>query len=449
MTENPTTEPTDVDTTDTGDPGDVATPTPKATDSTDANTPTPEATDFGRVDEQGNVYVTTTSGERLVGQWPQGDPTAALAFYRKRYDGLTVEVGLLEQRIRAGALSPEEATSSTAVVRQHVNEAQAVGDLQSLLSRLDSLQPLIDKARENRKAERAAKAAEAKTVKEKLVSDAEKLADGEDWRNGANRLRELLATWKALPRIDKSSDDALWHRFSSARTTYTRRRKQHFADLHEQREAAMQVKEKLVKEAEAVSDSADWGDTARAYRDLMTRWKAAGPAHKDVDDALWKRFRAAQDTFFSAREAANTAIDQEYAANADVKRALLVEAEALLPVTDAKAARDAFRGLADRWDEAGKVPRADMKDLEGRFKKVEQAVRGAEDDRWRRSNPEARARADETVAKLETSIASLEGSLAKAQVAGNDKAAAQARADIEARQLWLDQARKSQQEFTS
>ena len=121
-----------------------------------------------------------------------------------------------------------------------------------------------------------------------------------------------------------------------------------------------------------------------------------------------------------------------------MKRALLVEAEALLPVTDSKTALDAFRELADKWDAAGKVPRADMKDLEGRFKKVEQTIRGAEDDRWRRSNPEAHARASATVAQLESSIASLEADLAKAEAAGNEKKAADARAGIEARQSWLD-----------
>ncbi|MBA2446067.1 MAG: DUF349 domain-containing protein [Nocardioidaceae bacterium] len=407
-----------------------------------------EPTEFGRVDEHGNVYVLTEAGERVVGQWPQGDPAAALAFYRKRYDGLAIEVDLLEQRIKGGALSPEDATSSAAVVRQHVREAQAVGDLAALLARLDALQPLIDKARGERKAERAAKAVESKQAKEKIVAAAEQLALGSDWRNGANRLRELLATWKALPRVDKPSDDALWHRFSSARTTYTRRRKQHFGEVTEQREIAQHAKEKLVKDAEALSESTEWGDTARAYRDLMSRWKAAGPAPKDIDEALWKRFRAAQDTFFTARDAVNASIDQEYAANAEVKKALLVEAEALLPVTDAKAARGAFRGIADRWDEAGKVPRADMKDLENRFKKVEQSVRGAEDERWRNSNPEAKARADETVSKLEASIASLVAVLAKAEAAGNTKGVSQAQADIESRQLWLDQAKKAQQEFT-
>ena len=287
---------------------------------------------FGRVDADGTVYVRTKDGERVVGQWPDGDPAAALSFYRKRYDGLVVEVDLLEQRIKAGALSPDDATSTVSKVKRTVAEAQAVGDLDALTARLEALEPLITQRREARKAERVAKAEEAKQAKLTIAEEAEKLATSNDWRNGANRLRDLLASWKSLPRIDKASDDELWHRFSSARTAYTRRRKQHFSELNEKRDGARVVKEKLVVEAEALADSTDWGATARAYRDLMGQWKAAGPAQKDVDDALWKRFRAAQDTFFGARDAENAKLDTEYAANAEVKRALLVEAEKLVPV---------------------------------------------------------------------------------------------------------------------
>ncbi|MEJ7689069.1 MAG: DUF349 domain-containing protein [Nocardioidaceae bacterium] len=240
----------------------------------------------------------------------------------------------------------------------------------------------------------------------------------------------------------------MWHRFSSARTTYTRRRKQHFTELHERRDTARAVKEKLVVEAEALATSTDWGATARAYRELMQKWKAAGGAEKGVDDALWKRFRGAQDTFFGARDAENSKLDEEYAANAEVKRELLIEAEKLVPVQDAKLARDTFRSLADRWDAAGKVPRDQMSDLEARFKRIEQAVRGADDDRWRRSNPEGQARAADTVAQLEATIASLQADLDEAEASGISKRADEARAGIAARQSWLEQARKSLTEFS-
>jgi Domain of Unknown Function (DUF349) len=404
--------------------------------------------EWGRVDEDGNVFVRTADGERPVGQYPAGTPAEALAFFTERFEALSFEVELLAQRIRSGVMSPEEALESVRTVSAQVVEANAVGDLASLATRLEELRPVIEAQREARKAERAQKSAEAKEAKEKLVAEAEKIAEGSDWRAGANRLRTLLDEWKALPRIDRASDDALWKRFSGARTSYTRRRKTHFAEQNEKRDAAREVKERLVKEAESLADSTEWGPTAGRYRDLMRQWKAAGPAPKDIDDELWRRFRAAQDTFFGARDATNAALDSEYAANAEVKEQLLVEAEALLPVTDLEAAKRGLRTIGEKWEAAGKVPRERIKELEGRMRAVEQAVRAVEDEQWRKSDPEKSARADGMVAQLEAAIAQVEADLGKAREAGNAKRVKELEENLASRQSFLDMARKVSADYS-
>jgi hypothetical protein len=404
--------------------------------------------EWGRVDEDRTVFVRTADGERPVGQYPEGSLEEALKFFTDRYEALEFEVGLLEQRVNAGVLSPEEATESVKRVRGQVDGANAVGDLAGLLARLDAMSPVIAEQREARKAERAAKAAESKVEKERIVAEAEKLADSNDWRNGANRLRELLDTWKGLPRLDRATDDALWRRFSSARTTYTRRRKVHFAELAERRAGAQSVKERLVAQAEALASSTDWGPTSGAFRDLMREWKAAGPAPRDVDDALWTRFRGAQDTFFSARDAENAKMDQEFAANAEVKEALLVEAEALVPVTDLDAAKRAIRDIAERWEAAGKVPRDRIKDLEGRLRKVEQSIRSLEEEHWRRSDPEKSRRADDMVTQLESAIAKVESDLDKARAQGDARKVKDLEDNLASRQAFLDMARRAADEFS-
>ncbi|MGI8613757.1 MAG: DUF349 domain-containing protein [Nocardioidaceae bacterium] len=404
--------------------------------------------EWGRVDADGSVFVRTRAGERQVGQWPGGDPEEALALYARRFDGLRVEVELLAKRLAAGALSPEQARSSIARVRRSIESARAVGDLEGLLGRLDSLAPQVQAAGEQRKAAKVDQQRKARTDKERIATAAERVATGNDWRSGGDRLRTLLAEWKELPRLDPGADEELWHRFSSARTTYTRRRTSHFAELGEQRESAKTVKQRLAKQAEALSGSTDWAATARAFRDLMTQWKAAGPAPRVDEDQLWRRFRAAQDAFFGARDALTAAQDQEYAANAVVKRDILAEAERLLPVADPVAARAAFRKLAQRWDAAGKVPRDDLRDLEARFRRVEEAVASAESERWARSNPEARARAVDTVAKLEASLVRLVTQRESATARGDVRAVREAETAIEARQAWLVEARKAVTDFT-
>lgn len=407
----------------------------------------PEQTPWGRVAEDGTVYVRTADGERPVGSYEAGTSEEALEFFTKRFEELEGKVHLLEQRVTSGRLAPEEATSSAKALREQVVDAHAVGDLVSLAARLDALAPVIAVQRSARKEERAQRTAESKAAKEKLVAEAERLAEGTDWRNGANRLRELLATWKELPRLDRATDDALWRRFSTARTTYTRHRKAHFAEEHERRDSARVVKERLVKEAEALSSSTEWGPTAGKYRDLMREWKAAGPAPREVDDQLWQRFRGAQDTFFGARDAANAALDQEFAANAEVKDAILVEAEALVPVTDLEAAKKAFRDLADRWDAAGKVPRDRMKELEGRMRKVEQAIRAVEDEQWSRSDPEKSARADDMIGKLEAGIAETQAKLDKASAAGDDRRVKDLESELANKQAFLDMAKRAAADF--
>jgi hypothetical protein len=404
------------------------------------------------VDSDGTVYVKTADGERAVGQMPDATPEEALAFYTKRYENLALEVDLLHQRVLTGVLSPEEAATSVKMVRDQLADAHAVGDLAALTRKLDELGPVIATQRDARKAQKAQKAVEARQQKEQLAEEAERIAAGRDWKNGANRLRELLEQWKTLPRIDKASDDALWKRFSSARSAYTKARKAHFAEQDEKREGARVVKERLAREAEELADSTDWGPTAGRYRDLMREWKAAGPAPKSVDDELWKRFRGAQDKFFGARDEANAALDSEFAANAAVKEQLLVEAEAILAplreTGDVAAAKAAFRDLADRWDAAGKVPRDRIKDLEGRMRAIEQEIRKAEDDQWRKSDPEKSARADDMITKLEAAIADAEAKLEAARAKGDAKKVRELEENLEGRRSFLEMARRAAEDYS-
>ncbi|HEY5419969.1 MAG TPA: hypothetical protein VIL10_04480, partial [Marmoricola sp.] len=81
---------------------------------------------WGRVAADGTVFVRTTDGERAVGQYPEGSPDEALAFFTRRYDALAFEVDLLEQRVHGAALSPDEARQSVKKVRDQVTDANAV-----------------------------------------------------------------------------------------------------------------------------------------------------------------------------------------------------------------------------------------------------------------------------------------------------------------------------------
>jgi len=423
-----------------------AVPGPPAAPAESPATSAPE--EFGRVDPDGTVYVRTADGERAVGQVPDATPDEALAFFVRRFTALVVEVDLLTARIGSGKVGPDDAAHAIKKVRGELTEAHAVGDLSGLAGRLDALEPRIAEQRAVKRAERAKQNEAAKAAKEQMVAEAENLAAGNDWRGGVNRFRALLDQWKAQPRLDRATDDALWHRFSSARTTYTKRRKTQFAQQAQERESARAVKEQIIAEAEKLADSTDWGPATGAFRDLMQRWKAAGPAPREIEDQLWERFRGIQDRFFAAKQAVHETQDAEFKENATAKEVLLSEWEPrIVPVRDLEASRSAYRSLLEQLADVGKVPREQIRTLDQRMRALETAIKSAEDDQWRRSNPEARARAEDTAAKLRDQIAAYEATAAKATGRGDGRAAQQAQDAAETYRSWLAQAEAAVDEF--
>lgn len=395
---------------------------------------------FGRVGADGTVLVRTRTGERAVGSWALGEPDQALGFFARRFVALQTEVGLAESRIRAGSLTAEAAQQTVRRLRGNVETAQAVGDLDDLAVRVDALDGLVAVAREQRRAERAAQSAAAHQQKIEIVNEAEQVAAGQNWRVGPDRLRALFDRWKALPRLDRATDDELWKRFSAARSTYTRRRRAHYSELTATRDAARAVKQELIDQAEKLRTSTEWGATTAAHRALMERWKSAGSAAKDVDDALWERFRAARQAFFDSRESHDAQRSASERENLSVKQALLSEAEALLPVHDLRAARRTMRGIRERWDAIGHVPRSAVAAVDGRLKAVDEALRRSEQHEWRRTDPEARRRAERTAEQLRPAITRLERAVAAARDNADERARREAEEALAARRQWLAQA---------
>lgn len=403
---------------------------------------------FGRVDEDGTVFVRTPDGERAVGQVPDVDKHEALAFFVRRFEALRTEVNLLSQRIGAGSLSPEEARKSINAAKDNVVGANAVGDLAGLEAQLDALAPAIAAQQEARKAQRAEQTEQALAAKSDLVAQAEQIAEGSDWRNGMSRFNSLLDEWKKLPHFDKHADNQLWQRFSAARTTYTRRRKAHYAQDSARRDQAKATKERIIERTRELVTSTEWGPTAAELRDLMSQWKAAGSAQREVDDQLWAQFRGLQDQFYAARSAVFDEQDAEYRANQQAKEALLDEAErTLLPVTDAKAARVGFRDFLAKYNEYGKVPRDAIRKLDGRLRALEDAVKEAEESEWHRSDPQARQRALDTVNMFTEKIDKYHREIEQAKAKGDQRKIKKLQESIDAYTQWRAAAQKNLDEF--
>jgi len=391
------------------------------------------SSEWGRIDEQGAVFVKTADGERQIGSWQAGDAEAGLAYYVRRYEDLQTEVELLTKRLESGAGDARATKSQAMTLHASLPEAAAIGDRAALDSQLVALIAAADaKIGEQAEARDTARAA-AIAQKEALVAEAEKLAESStQWKAAGDRLRTIVDEWKQIKGIDRKTDDALWKRFAAARDAFGKRRGSHFAQLDTEREAAKATKEKLVKQAEELSGSDDWRDTAQALKDLMTQWKAAPRANRATEDALWKRFRAAQDAFFARRSGVFAERDAEQVANLRQKEAIIAEAAAL-DVSNPRQAQVALRDLQERLEAIGHVPRDAMHRIESQMRAAEQRVRDALDAEWKRSAPES----NPFLAQLRERLAEAEQKLARAQAAGDAGRIAKAEAEVAQRRALI------------
>ena len=364
--------------------------------------------DWGRIDDDGTVYVRTADGERAIGSWQAGDKDAGIAFYEVRYQDLAAEVQLLEKRLESGAGDPASTRTHAATLKEQLPTAAVIGDLAALGTRLDAVLAKADEKAGEVAAAREQARAEAIAAKEALAAEAEKIAESAtSWKASGDRLRAIVDEWRQIKGVDRKTDDALWKRFSAARDAFGRRRGQHFAQLDAERSTVKEVKERLIARAEELSTSSEWKETTAAMRELMTEWKAAGRAGRDAEDALWTRFRAAQDAFFTRRADTFAERDAEQLENQRKKEDVIDRAEAL-DIADPKAAQTALRDLQAQYDAVGHVPRDSMRRLDDRMRAAEQRVRDAVDAEWRQAGAESnpfltamRERLAEAEAKLE------------------------------------------------
>jgi hypothetical protein len=368
-------------------------------------------TTFGRVDADGTVYVKTAEGDRVVGSWQAGTPEEGLAHFARRFADLVTEVDLIEARLKSGAADASHSLTSVKRIRVTLDE----------------------KAGEARAAREVARA-EALARKTALVEEAEKIAaESTGWKSAGDRLKEILDEWKTIRGVDKKTDGELWKRFATARDGFTRRRGAHFATLDGQRKQAQNAKEELVKEAESLAESTEWGPTATRLKDLMAEWKAAPRAAKEAEQRLWERFRAAQDGFFTRRSEVFSARDAEYKGNLEKKQAVLAEVEALDVDADPRGAQNKLRDLQAAWHDAGRAPREAAAGLDRRWRAAEERIRVAMDSAWRKTTPQE----NPLLQQMREQVAEAEQRLARAQAAGDSRRIKEAEQALSSKRQFL------------
>jgi len=403
----------------------------------------PTSSQFGRVDADNHVYLIEGGVERQVGQYPGVAPEEALAYFERKFADLEAQVRILEQRV-ANKVDARNLKKMAIKLASDLESPAAIGDLADLRRRVGNLDAKIsaltaEKTEVSKEAITAALAA-----REAIAAKAEAIANQDasktQWKTSGAEMAKLFEEWQAAQKagvkVSKSDADAIWKRFSIARTKFETGKRHFFAGLDASNKAAKNAKLAIVEKAEALV--AKGAEGSADYRKLLDDWKASGRTPGKGDDALWARFKAAGDAIYAAKQVSDAAENEEFTANLAVKLELLKEAAKIDASKDLNAAKKDLAAIQAKWEKAGKVPKDKLRETEDKLRAIEGAVKAAEQEQWRKSDPAAQARTNDVLSQLADSIAKLEKELAAA-TASKDKKKIDAATDaLAARKSWVE-----------
>jgi len=190
-----------------------------------------------------------------------------------------------------------------------------------------------------------------------LVEKAEALANSDDWKNTSELFTHLMDDWKNIGRTLHDKNEEYWTRFNTARQTFYDNKKIHHESIQVEQDKNYEVKLELVKEAEGLKDSTEWGKTTKAYAGIMEKWKQTGRVPKEKSDEIWNQFNAAKDHFFAAKRSHFETRKKAEQENLLLKQELLVRAEMLKTSRHWHDTTVEMNQLMEEWKSIGPVPR--------------------------------------------------------------------------------------------
>jgi hypothetical protein len=206
------------------------------------------------------------------------------------------------------------------------------------------------------------------TRKLELAALAESLQDSTDWKMTGAQIKEAQEKWKSIGPVPKAQSDAVWERFHGACEKFFQARKGYMEKVEQERPQNLARKEELVKVVESVEALPTDAEKFEKIREAQAAWKEIGPVPREVEEALWERFRKPIDAYFEGRKARMEVERSKRGENAKVKEDICIEAESLVQSTEWKATIDKIKSLQERWKAAGQAPRDLDQQLWRRFR---------------------------------------------------------------------------------
>ena len=199
-------------------------------------------------------------------------------------------------------------------------------------------------------------------LKTKLCEAAEKLAEESDVISAFHQLQKLHQEYRETGPVSKDLREEIWQRCNTASTVINKKHQQHFDSLRAKEEENLERKTALCEKVEAIAkeenkSASDWERHTKEIIEIQGEWKTIGFAPQKMNVKIFERFRAACDDFFGRKGEFFKDMKARFAENAEKKRALVEQAQALADSTDWKVTSDKLINLQKEWKTIGTVPK--------------------------------------------------------------------------------------------
>ena len=210
---------------------------------------------------------------------------------------------------------------------------------------------------------------EAKTAlceKVEAIASKEDISSGE-WNRLSKEIEEIQKEWRGIGFASRKDNQKIYDRFRAACDKFFGRKREFFTDYKESMNANLEKKTALCEAAEALKDSTDWKRTADQLISLQKQWKETGAVPRRKSEQLWKRFRAACDTFFNERDK-HVKPENDFYGNLKAKQHLIDEILAYEPSSDEDENIEAMNDFMQRWQGIGFVPFKEKDNIARKYK---------------------------------------------------------------------------------
>ena len=342
------------------------------------------------VDSQEDVSALFPAFRALQDRWRETGPVPASDFrdlnnnyqfnVERFYDKVKISHELRDLDFQKNLEAKEKFCEAAEKLSENENIVSAFGELQKLHEQWKEFGPVAKEFREsiwerfqaataviNRKYQahfeeikgQQKENLEAKThlceQLEEIV--AREIGSSAEWAAASKEVLDLQAKWRTIGFATKKDNQKIYERFRAGCDTFFAKKKEFYGQFKSEMDDNLAKKEELIQKAEALKDSTDWKKTTEAFIELQKQWKEIGAVSRKKSEALWKRFRAACDTFFDARDKSGGAAGgSNFYANLKAKKQLIEDIKDYTPSDDEAVNQEAAAKFAADWQAVGFVP---------------------------------------------------------------------------------------------